>query len=96
MADIEVVDNTERHRFEAMIDGELAGFTQYDDRGDAVEFPHTVVADRHEGQGVGSTVVRHALDAMREQGKKVIPTCSFVKGWIDKHPDYQDLVAEQA
>ncbi|MGP4846293.1 GNAT family N-acetyltransferase [Marinobacter sp. 1Y8] len=44
------------------------------------------------GQGVGSALVKHALNYAREQDKKVIPQCSFVASYISKHPEYQDLV----
>lgn len=92
-ADIQVTDVPERHRFEITSDGELAGFAEYRLSDGVVELPHTVVDDAFEGQGIGSTLVRHALDSARERGLRVVPSCPFVKGWIDKHPDYADLVS---
>ena len=56
-------------------------------------FTHTEVEDRFEGQGVGSALARFALDDVRAAGtRKVLPLCPFIKGWIEKHPDYADLV----
>lgn len=54
--------------------------------------PHTEVDDAEEGKGVGSALARRALDDVREAGKRVRPSCPFVRGWIDHHPDYEDLV----
>lgn len=89
---VEVQDNQEKNRFEAKVDGEQAGFAEYVREPDQITFTHTEVS--LEGEGVGSALARHALDAVRaEGGLKVVPECSFIKGWIEKHPDYADLVA---
>lgn len=86
--------NDERSRFEIRTeDGRLAGFAEYVARPGVVEFTHTVVRDEFEGQGIGSKLARAALDAVRADGDDVVPTCPFIKSWIEKHPDYQDLVA---
>jgi len=93
MGDIQVRNNPGENRYEAWLDGELAGVAVYEPRQDAVVFTHTEVDDRFEGKGVGSTLVRGALDDVRTQGDQhVVPLCPFVKGWIDNHPDYQDLL----
>jgi predicted GNAT family acetyltransferase len=93
MTDVEVTDNPERSRFEAHVDGELAGFAAYRTADDLITFTHTEVSDDFEGRGVGSALARGALDAVRADGtRKVLPRCSFIRGWIEKHPDYQDLV----
>lgn len=52
---------------------------------------HTEVEPRFAGQGVGSQLVRHALDDIRTQGIPVLPVCPFVQQWIVRHPDYHDL-----
>ena len=93
MADVEVTDNEAEKRYEARVDGELAGSAYYDSADDLIVFTHTEVDDAFEGQGVGSILARTALDAVRADGRrKVIARCPFIKGWIDRHPDYQDLV----
>ena len=87
---VEVANNAERNRYEARVDGELAGFSAYRLRGADIVFTHTEV--HLEGQGVGSTLVRGALDDVRRQGTlKVVALCPFVKGYIEKHPEYADL-----
>jgi predicted GNAT family acetyltransferase len=93
MADVQVTDNPAESRFEARVDGELAGFAAYDATDDLIVFTHTEVFDAFEGQGVGSALARGALDEVRSDGtRKVLPRCPFIRGWIEKHPDYQDLV----
>ncbi len=87
-----MTDNPERHRFEARLDGELAGFVTYRREQGAVELVHTEVDDAFEGKGVGSALARSALARIRDEGLSVIPSCPFIKGWIDKHPGYADLV----
>lgn len=92
MTDVTVQDNTEQNRFEAYVEGSLAGFAEYRRDDATITFTHTEVS--LEGKGVGSALARQSLDAVRaEGGLRVVPRCPFIKGWIDKHPDYQDLLA---
>lgn len=93
MSDVTVVENTEGSRYEAIIDGEVAGFADYRVEGNVVTFPHTVTDPAYGGQGVASAVARKALDDARERGQKVEPVCSFFAGYLDKHPEYADLRA---
>lgn len=88
----EVRDVPDRSRYEATVDGALAGFAVYRDRGDARVFTHTEVFDGHEGRGVGSALAAAALDDVRAAGRSVVPQCPFIRDWIDRHPDYADLV----
>jgi len=79
-------------RFEARTaDGTVAGFAAYERTDDAVVFTHTVVEPQFEGKGVGSALVAAALAAVRESGERVVPQCSFVRAYLDRHPDQQDL-----
>ena len=92
MSDVTVRDNPDEGRFEAYVDGELAGISAYQLSDDVITFTHTEVDDAFEGQGVGSSLVRQALDAVRDTGGlRVRPSCPFVRAWIDQHPDYADL-----
>jgi predicted GNAT family acetyltransferase len=93
VSDIEVVDNPEQRRYEALVDGEIAGYVFYHRRDDAVVVVHTEVADEFEGRGVGSRLVAAALDDIRSQGLSVVPVCPFTRGYIERHPEYADLVA---
>jgi predicted GNAT family acetyltransferase len=94
MTDIATANNPEASRYEARIDGDLAGYAEYLLRDGQIVFTHTEVADAFEGRGVGSVLIRAALDDVRETGgRSVVPQCPFVRSWIEKHPDYEPLVA---
>ena len=85
--------NEGEKRYEARVDGELAGAAYYDAADDLIVFTHTEVDDAYEGQGVGSTLVRAALDDVRADGRrKVVARCPFVSKWIDRHAEYKDLL----
>jgi predicted GNAT family acetyltransferase len=88
----EVHDAPDRSRYEVTVDGTLAGFAEYRDRGTIRTFTHTEVFDAYEGKGVGALLARQALDDVRAAGRTVIPRCPFIRAWIDHHPDYADLV----
>jgi predicted GNAT family acetyltransferase len=88
----DVVDHPEKNRFEITADGAVAGFAAYRLRGSEMTFTHTEVDGAYEGKGLGSVLVRHALDAARERGLAVRPACPFVRSWIARHGDYVDLV----
>ena len=87
-----VRDNEAEQRFEIWVDGQLAGFAHYEPAGTDYAFTHTEIDDRYEGQGLGSALVSSILETMREAGVKVLPYCPFVRGYIDRHPEYLDLV----
>ncbi|MCW2800749.1 MAG: family N-acetyltransferase [Aeromicrobium sp.] len=86
-----VIHNAGEQRYEIEVDGILAGFTQAFEAGDIVTFPHTVIFDQFEGQGLASELVAGALDDVRVRGKRIVVTCPYVTRFIDKHPDYADL-----
>jgi len=85
-------DNVEKHRFEADLGDGSFGIAQYYLRDGKIVFTHTEVPTSHEGQGIGSALVRFALKSARERGLVVIPICPFVGAYIKKHVDEQDLV----
>ena len=91
---IEVLDNPELARYEARVDGELAGFAQYRLHGDRITMFHTEIDPAYEGRGVGSGLIRAALDDVRERGLELVPLCPFVADYVRRHPDrYLELVA---
>jgi len=89
---IEVADNAEAQRYEIRVDGRLAGFAAYRERPGRLEFTHTEIDDEYEGQGLGSKLVAQTLDDVRSRELEVTPICPFVKSYIERHPEYQDLV----
>jgi predicted GNAT family acetyltransferase len=91
-----VADNPEKGQFEISVDGKVVGFTQYrlsKKRGLAA-FIHTQIDARHEGDGLGSTLISSALDATRDRGLSVLPFCPFVLAFIERHPEHAELVPE--
>jgi predicted GNAT family acetyltransferase len=88
-----VADNPAASRFEISVDGKIAGFAEYQRSDGEIEFTHTVVDDAYEGQGLGSVLVRTALDNVRGDGVQVVATCPFVKKYIQRHGEYADLLA---
>jgi predicted GNAT family acetyltransferase len=87
-----VRDDREQSRFEAVDEsGLVAGFAAYRRFPDRIVFTHTEVDDAFEGRGVGSTLVRAALDAVRDEGLRVVPRCPFVKAFMERNPEYGDL-----
>jgi len=93
MSELKVVHAEADRRYEIMVDGVRAGSAHYRRKGDAVVFTHTEVTDSYEGRGVGSALARGALDDVRTRGEHVIAECPFIKAYIERHPEYQDLLA---
>jgi uncharacterized protein len=91
-AESTVIDHPEQERYEIRAGDELAGFAQYRPGAGRIAFIHTEVDDRFEGQGLGSRLIAFALDDARARGLEVLPFCPFVRGYIQRHPEYADLV----
>ena len=87
-----VRDNTERNRFELDADGHIA-FSNYKRANGVLTILHTEVPKALEGRGIGSALIRGVLDTARSQGLKVITVCPFAKTYIERHPEYADLLA---
>ena len=89
-----VVNNVDRHRYEIRADEQLAGFADYRLRPDGtVIFTHTEIDDAFDGRGLGGALARAALDDVRRRGVLAVPRCPFIAGYIERHAEYQDLVA---
>ncbi|HLX15962.1 MAG TPA: GNAT family N-acetyltransferase [Bradyrhizobium sp.] len=87
----DVINNRAHHRFELTVDGHLAA-TYYKIAGDVITFIHTEVPPELGGKGVGSKLIKGALDQVRGEGLKVVAQCEFVKAYIAKHAEYADLL----
>jgi hypothetical protein len=88
----EVLNNREKHRFELEAEGHIAA-AYYDLKPGIVIFTHTEVPKELSGRGVGSRLVKGALDQVRLDQLKIIANCPFVKAYIEKHPEQADLLA---
>ncbi|CAA0124342.1 putative protein YjdJ [Mycolicibacterium vanbaalenii] len=82
----------EADRFSISVDGQKAGFTEFIDHDNQRIFPHTEIDDEFGGRGLGTIVVREALEVTREAGLRIVPVCPMVSGFIDKHAEFGDLV----
>jgi uncharacterized protein len=87
-----VADDPMASRYEARIDGKLVGVSEYELTDDTIVFLHTVVAEEYEGRGVGGAIARYALDDARARGLHVRALCPFIRGWMERHPQYSDLI----
>ncbi|MGV8977144.1 MAG: GNAT family N-acetyltransferase [Cellulomonas sp.] len=93
MGDLTVTDNHAEGQFEVRdADGGVLGFAVYVLDVDAVVVTHVEVVEAAEGRGVGSALARGALDQVRASGRVVVPLCPFIRAYIERHPEYQDLV----
>jgi hypothetical protein len=87
-----ITDAPERGRFEAHLHGDLAGVLEYVVKHERLALIHTEVLPAHEGQGIGSALVRHALDHARARGFRVIAVCPYVQSYLARHPEDDDIV----
>ena len=92
MSELVVRNNAEELRYEALRDGELVGIVRYRIEPGVVVLVHTEVEEAVEGTGVGSQLVRGALDDLRVRGLRLVPVCPFVTAYVRRHPEYADLV----
>jgi uncharacterized protein len=90
--DLQVVHNTAQSRFECHVEGELC-VAEYQHMGSTLQFHHTWVAPRLEGQGIAARLVETGLAYARAAGFKVQPTCSYVAAYMQRHPETMDLLA---
>jgi uncharacterized protein len=89
---IEVRDAPDRRRYEAVVDGTVAGFAEYRDHDGVRVFTHTEVFPAFEGRGVGTALARGALDHVRASDRSLVARCPFIRSYIERQPHYADLV----
>ncbi len=89
----EVVNDASMNRYELLVDGDALGFADYQLRAETIVFTHTEIDPAKRRIGMGSELVRGALNLVRaETDYRVIASCPFMSAWIEAHPDYQDLL----
>lgn len=95
-ADSQIADRREHHRYELTQGGKAAAHILYRMHGPGtIELVHTEVEKEFEGKGLASRIVKFALDDARARNLKVIPSCSYVAGWLAKHPEYENTLARR-
>lgn len=90
---MDVKNNEAANQYEAWIEGERAGLIAYRKDDNVITYTRTKVVPAFGGQGVGSALALRALDDARAEGLTVVPLCPFVAAYIEKHPQYSDLVS---
>jgi predicted GNAT family acetyltransferase len=91
---VTVTEDPAAHGFVGTLDdGTTVGGAYYLQRGDVLLFNHTEVLPQFEGQGVGSQLAAEALAAVRATGRKMVPVCPFIVAYMDRHPEYDDVLA---
>jgi predicted GNAT family acetyltransferase len=88
----EVVLDESKKRFELVEEGHTARVNYVMLSPTSIIFTHTVVPFALKGRGIGSYLARHVLDYARENNLNVIPQCPFIRSYIERHPEYDDLV----
>lgn len=91
---LEITNNTTMHRFEVNVEGQLA-ILEYEVQGKTIIFPHTLVPGALRGRGIADQMAYAALEYARDNQFTVVPRCSFVQRYIQKHPEYQAMVAKE-
>lgn len=96
---VEIRDNRELRRVEALNqDGEVAGFAEYQIEmdGSTFDFTHTEVDERFQGEGVATELAAGVAEFARAEDVKIIPSCSFIRSWMQEHEESHDLLADEA
>lgn len=87
----DIQNNEEESRFETVVEGQVA-FAAYDlEEPNRIVFTHTIVPEALSGRGIANQLVKHGLDHAREKKLTVVPQCSFVATYLQRHPEYQEL-----
>ncbi len=91
---VEVRRNQAEEQFEVALGAGRAVLTYAEQNGKFYVL-HTEVPEEMEGQGIGSALVREAMDYARGKGVKVVPLCPFAKAWLHRHHDYDEMVVTE-
>lgn len=91
-----LIHDASRHRFELPLGDGTAAVVSYRERDGVLFLDHTEVPPAHEGKGVGSRLARETFAAIRADGKKAVPLCSFLVRYAARHPEIADVLASGA
>jgi predicted GNAT family acetyltransferase len=90
MEQVKVINNPEAGRFEVQLNGQTA-VLDYSISNKSIYYTHTTVPSALEGRGIGSALAKAGMEFARENGYKVVPICSFIRTYMDRHPEVSDL-----
>lgn len=93
--ELQIRHEPEEHRFQARVDGKVAflDYERIDD--DTLDYQSTFVPSEHRERGIGSAIVERALRYAEDEGYRVVPSCPFVKDFVERHPRFQDLITSK-
>ncbi len=91
--EVKIIENTEKKRFEAEIDGRMA-FIEYIRAKQQIYLTHTEVPVALEGKGIGSSMVKQVLQQIKNEGLELVPLCPFVAAYVKRHPEWRELLAK--
>ncbi|HIW64672.1 MAG TPA: N-acetyltransferase [Candidatus Alistipes intestinipullorum] len=89
-----LIHNAAQHRYEFRLDGGIA-YVEYEPDGGIYRLTHTIVPPRFEGQGIAAELVAATLEEFRRRDEMIVPQCSYIVRYIERHPEWQALVARQ-
>jgi predicted GNAT family acetyltransferase len=89
----EVRHNADASRYELVQGDRVVGTAEYVDQDDVMVFHHTEIDAPLRGEGLGAELVQAALDDVRRQGRRIVPTCWYVAEFVEQHPEYGDVLA---
>lgn len=87
----QVRDDQDASRYVIELGGQMVGAAYYKRFDDHIVFTHTEVDEGHQGEGLAGDLVQAALDDARSAGLRVVALCPYVRSWMQRHPEYQDL-----
>jgi predicted GNAT family acetyltransferase len=87
----QVTVSPEQQKYSIAVDGKPVGFAEFADRGDQRVFYHTEIDPDFGGRGLATILVQEALDAARDDGKRIVPACSMVGTVLKKHPEFDAI-----
>lgn len=91
MLDSEIHDNTEMHRYELAVDGDVAVVT-YNLPASGLMITETIVPVSLEGKGLASRLAKHVIADAKQRGLAILPVCPFFSSYLKKHPEHADAV----
>lgn len=94
MDTLSVTNNVEARQFEVKVEDQTA-FLIYDQTEDTLTLIETQVPKALEGKGIGSSLAKAGLEYARQNKLGVLAICPFVKAYLQKHPEYQDLIRSE-
>ena len=88
-----LIHNTKLDRYEFDL-GDSTAYLSYEQEGNCLHLTHTIVPRQHEGQGIARALVEAAFHDIRKRGLRIVAHCSYVVRYVERHPEWHDIVAQ--